>query len=74
MFTSLVRLKVGHSFTKPEKIESRKTTLGAATKLYENRERVIKAFEEGAFPYRDGSRTEKESVKKIRRRVRRKST
>ena len=74
MFTSLVRLKFGHSYCQPEKIESRKTTLGAATKLYENRERVIKAFEEGAFPYRDGSRTEKESVKKIRRRVRRKST
>lgn len=74
MFTSLVRLKFGHSYCQPEKIESRKTTLGAATKLYENRERVIKAFEEGAFPYRDGSRTEKESVKKIRRRVRKKTT
>ena len=38
----------------PDKINSRKETLINAEQLYSNRGDVIKAFENGVFPFRDG--------------------
>ena len=40
----------------PDKISSRKETLINAEKLYNNRNNVIKAFENGVFPFKDGFR------------------
>ena len=54
MFTSLINLRVKYNPTKLEKIESKKTTLSVATKLYKNKERVAKSFKENVFLYRDG--------------------
>ena len=64
MFTSLINLRVKHNPTKLEKIESKKTTLSVATKLYKNKERVAKSFKENVFLYRDGFRLEEESKEK----------
>ena len=44
-----------------EKITSRKETMSAATKLFNNRQEVIEAFKKGIFPYIDGFRIEEES-------------
>ena len=40
----------------PDKIKSRKETLINAKKLHNNRYHVIKAFEDGVFPFEDGFR------------------
>ena len=37
--------------TNPDKIKSREETLHDAEKLYKNRSGVIKAFENGVFPF-----------------------
>ena len=44
--------------SKPQKIKASKETLRAATKLYNNRQKVIKAFKTGIFPYIDGFHAE----------------
>ena len=40
--------------TNTKKIKSEKETLINAEKLYNNRDNVIKAFENGVFPFKDG--------------------
>ena len=51
--------------TNLKRIESKKETLSAATKLYNNRQNVIEAFVRGTFLYKDGgSRIAEESEEK----------
>ena len=45
--------------TKPDKIKSRKETLNDAEKVYKNKGNVIKAFENGLFPFNFGFQKEK---------------
>ena len=40
--------------TNTKKIKPEKETLINAKKLYNNRDNVIKAFENGVFPFKDG--------------------
>ena len=40
--------------TNTKKIKSEKETLINAEKLYNNRDNVIKAFENGVFPFKNG--------------------
>ena len=50
MFELLDYLKE-YNPTKLDKIKSREETLNDAEKLYKNRSSVIKAFENGVFPF-----------------------
>ena len=40
----------------PDKIKSRKETLINAWELYNNRDNIIEALENGVFPFKDGFR------------------
>ena len=43
-----------------DKIKSKEETIINAKKLYKNRNNVIKAFENGVFPFNDGFQKKKE--------------
>ena len=58
MFELLDYLKE-YNPTKLDKIKSREETLNDAEKLYKNRSSVIKAFENGVFPFNYGFQKEK---------------
>ena len=49
----------------PDKINSRKETLINPEKLYNNRNNVIKAFENGVFPFKDGFRKKESDWVKV---------
>ena len=58
MFELLNNLK-DYNPTKLDKIKSKEETLNDAEKLYKNRSNVIKAFENGVFPFNYGFQKEK---------------
>ena len=61
MFELLNNLKE-YNPTKLDKIRSREETLNDAEKLYKNRSSIIKAFENGVFPFNYGFQKEKSDV------------
>ena len=48
--------------TNPDKIKYKEETLINGKKLYKNRNNVIKAFEEGVFPFKDGFKKKKSQI------------
>lgn len=44
-----------------EEIKAKEQTISAATKMYNNRQKDIVAFQTGIFPYIDGFKIEEES-------------
>ena len=46
----------------PDKINSRKETLINAWELYNNRDNIIEALENGVFPFKDGFRKKQSDV------------
>ena len=61
MFKLLNDLK-DYNPTNPDKIKSREETLHDAEKPYKNRSGVIKAFENGFFPFNYGYQKEKPNM------------